>query len=77
LYLNILPPLRLNNNSYLFFKTCFKLLNPIFKPSFMEPFRKKFYLLIGSEYLENIKLSKIFTKAQPAPAGKRHGPDRG
>jgi len=39
-----------------------KFIKPIFKPSFMEPLRKKFYLLIGSEYLENIKLSKIFTK---------------
>jgi len=28
----------------------------------MQALRKKFYLLIGSEYLENEKLSKIFSK---------------
>ncbi|MEK7597211.1 MAG: alpha/beta hydrolase [Patescibacteria group bacterium] len=39
-----------------------KFIKPIFKPGFMQPLRKKFYILIGSEYLENIKLSKIFTK---------------
>jgi len=39
-----------------------KVISPIFKPSFMQPLRKKFYLLIGSEYLENEKLSKIFSK---------------
>ena len=39
-----------------------KIIKPVFKPSFMQPLRKKFYFLIGSEYLENIKLSKIFTK---------------
>jgi pimeloyl-ACP methyl ester carboxylesterase len=42
--------------------TVSKFISPIFKPSFMQPLRKKFYLLIGSEYLENIKLSKIFAK---------------
>jgi pimeloyl-ACP methyl ester carboxylesterase len=39
-----------------------KIIKPVFKPIFMQPLRKKFYFLIGSEYLENIKLSKIFTK---------------
>ncbi len=39
-----------------------KVIGPIFKPNFMQPLRKKFYLLIGSEYLENKKLSKIFSK---------------
>lgn len=39
-----------------------KFIKPIFMPSFMQPLRKKFYVLIGSEYLENIKLSKIFSK---------------
>ena len=39
-----------------------KFIKPIFMPSFMQPLRKKFYVLIGSEYLENIKLSRIFTK---------------
>jgi len=39
-----------------------KFIRPIFKPFFMQAFRKKFYLFIGSEYLEDIKLSKIFTK---------------
>ncbi|MEK7522605.1 MAG: alpha/beta hydrolase [Patescibacteria group bacterium] len=42
--------------------TISKFIKPIFKLTFMQPLRKKFYLLIGSEYLENIKLSKIFTK---------------
>ena len=39
-----------------------KFIRPILKPSFMQALRKKFYLLIGSEYLENEKLSKIFSK---------------
>lgn len=39
-----------------------KIIKPVFKPALMQPLRKKFYFLIGSEYLENIKLSKIFTK---------------
>ena len=39
-----------------------KIISPIFKPSFMQPLRKKLYFLIGSEYLENEKLSKIFSK---------------
>ena len=39
-----------------------KVISLIFKPVFMQPLRKKIYLLIGSEYLENEKLSKIFSK---------------
>ncbi len=39
-----------------------KFIKPIFMPSFMQPLRKRFYMSIGSEYLENIKLSKIFSK---------------
>lgn len=39
-----------------------KIISPIFKPSFMQPLRKKFYFFIGSEYLENEKLSQIFSK---------------
>ena len=39
-----------------------KVISPIFRPSFMQPLRKKLYLLIGSEYLENEKLSEIFSK---------------
>ena len=39
-----------------------KIIGPIFKPSFMQPLRRKLYFLIGSEYLENEKLSKIFSK---------------
>ena len=39
-----------------------KVIGPIFKPGFMQPLRKKLYFLIGSEYLENKKLSKIFSK---------------
>jgi pimeloyl-ACP methyl ester carboxylesterase len=39
-----------------------KFIKPIFMPFFMQPLRKRFYLSIGSEYLENIKLSKIFSK---------------
>ncbi len=39
-----------------------KTISPIFKLNFMKPIRKKFYFLIGSEYLENEKLSKIFSK---------------
>lgn len=39
-----------------------KTISPIFRPSFMQPLRKKFYLLFGSEYLENEKLSEIFSK---------------
>lgn len=39
-----------------------KTISPIFRPAFMQPLRKKLYLLFGSEYLENEKLSKIFSK---------------
>lgn len=39
-----------------------KIISPIFKPSFMQPLRKKLYFLLGSEYLENEKLSAIFSK---------------
>lgn len=39
-----------------------KVISPIFKPSFMQPLRRKLYFFIGSEYLENEKLSKIFSK---------------
>lgn len=39
-----------------------KIISPIFKPNFMQPLRKKLYFLLGSEYLENEKLSKIFSK---------------
>jgi len=39
-----------------------KIISPIFKPGFMQPLRRKLYFLIGSEYLENEKLSKIFSK---------------
>ena len=39
-----------------------KVISPIFKPGFMQPLRRKLYFLIGSEYLENEKLSKIFSK---------------
>jgi pimeloyl-ACP methyl ester carboxylesterase len=39
-----------------------KIVSPIFKPDFMQPLRKRFYFLIGSEYLENEKLSMIFSK---------------
>lgn len=39
-----------------------KVIGPIFRPSFMQPLRRKLYFLIGSEYLENEKLSKIFSK---------------
>ena len=39
-----------------------KVISPIFKPNFMQPLRKKLYLLIGSEYLENEKLSEIFSR---------------
>lgn len=38
-----------------------KIISPIFKLSFMKPLRKKLYFLIGSEYLENEKLSEIFS----------------
>lgn len=38
-----------------------KLISPIFKPSFMQSVRKKLYSVLGSEYLENEKLSKIFS----------------
>lgn len=51
-----------NSRKKKIFVTISKFIKPIFKPDFMQPLRKKFYLLIGSEYLENIKLSKIFTK---------------
>lgn len=39
-----------------------RFISPIFKPAFMQPLRKKLYFLIGSEYLENEKLSEIFSK---------------
>lgn len=39
-----------------------KIFSPIFRPNFMQPLRKKLYVLFGSEYLENEKLSKIFSK---------------
>ena len=39
-----------------------KIISPVFKLNFMRPLRKKFYFFIGSEYLENEKLSKIFSK---------------
>lgn len=39
-----------------------RMISPIFKLSFMQPLRKKLYFLLGSEYLENEKLSKIFSK---------------
>lgn len=39
-----------------------KTISPIFRPSFMQPLRKKLYILFGSEYLENEKLSEIFSK---------------
>lgn len=39
-----------------------KIFNPIFKPRFMQPLRKKLYFLMGSEYLENEKLSEVFSK---------------
>lgn len=39
-----------------------KTISPIFRPSFMQPLRKKLYFLLGSEYLENEKLSEIFSK---------------
>lgn len=39
-----------------------KSISPIFRPSFMQPLRKKLYLLFGSEYLDNEKLSEIFSK---------------
>lgn len=38
-----------------------KLISPVFRPKFMQPLRKKFYSIIGSEYLENEQLSKIFS----------------
>lgn len=37
-----------------------KIISPLFRPSFMQPLRKKLYFFIGSEYLENERLSKIF-----------------
>ncbi len=39
-----------------------KITNPIFRLGFMQPLRKRFYFLIGSEYLENTRLSEIFSK---------------
>jgi len=38
-----------------------KIISPFFKPTFMQPFRKKLYALLGSEYLKNEQLSKIFS----------------
>ncbi len=39
-----------------------KVISPVFKLGFMKPFRKKMYFLLRSEYLENEKLSKTFSK---------------
>jgi len=39
-----------------------KFTSPIFRIGFMQPLRKRFYFLIGSEYLENNELSEIFSK---------------
>ncbi len=39
-----------------------KTISPFFRLTFMQPLRKKLYLLFGSEYLENEKLSEIFSK---------------
>jgi pimeloyl-ACP methyl ester carboxylesterase len=39
-----------------------KVISPIFKPNFMQPLRRKLYFLLDSEYLENEKLSQIFSK---------------
>lgn len=39
-----------------------KLIKPLFAPDFMQPLRKWFYVLIGSEYLDNLDLSKVFSK---------------
>lgn len=44
------------------YKIIAKIISPIFKLSFMQTFRKKMYYLLNSEYLNNEKLSKTFSK---------------
>jgi len=39
-----------------------KIVSPLFSPSFMQPFRFKFYQMIGSEYLNIPAMSRIFKK---------------
>lgn len=39
-----------------------KIVKPLFAPDFMQPLRKRLYVLMGSEYLDNVELSKIFSK---------------
>jgi pimeloyl-ACP methyl ester carboxylesterase len=39
-----------------------KIIRPLFFPSFMQPVRAKLYQLIGSEYLNNPSMSKVFTQ---------------
>ncbi len=39
-----------------------KTVKPLFMPDFMQPLRKKLYVLLGSEYLDNHELSDIFSK---------------
>lgn len=39
-----------------------KIIKPLFAPEFMQPLRKRLYVLIGSEYLDNFQLSKIFSR---------------
>lgn len=39
-----------------------KIIKPLFIPDFMQPLRKKLYLMAGSEYLDNLEMSKIFSK---------------
>ncbi len=39
-----------------------KIIKPLFIPEFMQPLRKKLYLMVGSEYLDNVEMSRIFSK---------------
>lgn len=39
-----------------------RLISPVFRPQFMQPIRRKLYFLMGSEYLDRVGLSKIFSR---------------